>query len=154
MKDMVMVIKIKCAFFFTPEIHADPDTCNLRRVCLDAHLHQRVIYSACFHENREEMRLLIKSSKALRVLRVPRRKLFKWPRSSTMAMWAVAASQCGIFTCLFIPTLACFYPVGRPAASPLFRWIHINTPQNYFRFWMYWSWQMQAPFHNLPRNLG
>lgn len=82
---------------FTPEIHADPDTCNLRQVSLDAHLHQEVIYSACFHENREEMRLLIKSSKVLRVLRVPRRKLFKWPRSSTMEMRAVAAFYLSVY---------------------------------------------------------
>lgn len=123
-----MVIIIKMCFLhlkFAPILKS----AIYPQVCLDAHLHQEVIYSACFPENREETRLLIKSSKALWVLRVSRRKLFKWPRSSTMEMWAVAECQCGIFTCLFITTLACFYPAGRPAASLLFRWIHINTPQ-------------------------
>lgn len=31
-----------------------------------------------------------------------------------------------------------------PDSLPLFRWIHINMSQNYFKFWMYWSWQIQA----------
>lgn len=37
---------------------------------------------------------------------------FKWLHNSKMEMRTEAAYQCGIFTCLFIPTLGCFYPVG------------------------------------------
>lgn len=51
--------------WFTPEIHAETGGRNLHRVFPDVHLHQEVICSACFHVNREEMRLLIKSFKAL-----------------------------------------------------------------------------------------
>lgn len=73
-----------------------------------------------------------------------RQKLFKWLHNSTMEMWTEAAYQCSIFTCVFVPTLGCFYPVGHPTAYHYCRWIHINTSHNYFKFWMYWSWQTGA----------
>lgn len=61
----------------------------------------------------QEMHLLIKSFLKHFECCMWRRKLFKWPHNSAMEMWTEAAYQCGIFTCLFIPTLGCFYPVGQ-----------------------------------------
>lgn len=139
---------------FTPKIHAETGGRNLHQVFPDVHLHQEVIYSACFHVNSEEMRLLIKSFKALWVLCVPRRKLFKWPRklnngnvnSRRISMWHFYLSV--------YPHFGMLLSRRPPDSLPLFRWIHINTGQNYFKFWMYWSWRIQAPFYNLQRNLG
>lgn len=124
---------------------------QIAAICIKCfHLCQEFIYSACFHVNCEEMHLLIKSFKALWVLCVETETFEMASRlnngnvnRSCISMWYFYLSVYPHFGILLF---------SRPPDSlPLFRWIHINTSQNYFKFWMYWSWQTQA--HTMCCNL-
>lgn len=95
------------------------------------------------------MHLLMKSFKALWVLCVETETFLNRITTQQWKWETEAAYQFGIST--VCPHFGMLLSSRPPDSLPLFRWIHINTSQNYFKFWMYWSWWIWV--HTTCRNL-